>query len=139
MALAFSKSGRKGNKKILELLSKSTVLILAVMILILYLYIDNAVKFFIPSCIGGLNYFMPSVIGSLGFSFISCVLALNVMNKNLVNLTSLIVITMLTYGVYYFDVFSFKDVIEIIWLKNAIFFSYGVFITVYTYYELQKT
>lgn len=103
-------------------------------IFILFLTIEPVTYYFVPKYYQGIEYAKCAMWGGIGFIMVGPSVVLGVLKKTQLNFVLLLLMSALTYGLYFFKVIEFDTIIDVILYKNTIFICYAMVIITYTYY-----
>lgn len=131
-----------GDKNALRPFFKNSLLInLGIIIpflIILLFIIEPITTFFLPKYVNGINYAKLTLWGGLGFMMVGPTVILGVLKKTRFNFFMLVIINVLTYGIYFLNYLNLNSIDNLIFFKNILFLVYSVSIIFYTFFLLYK-
>jgi len=113
------------------------ILVIIPIIGLTYIFIEPIVNNFLPKYIPGIIYAKLSIIGGIGYIFVGPSIIIGVLNKIWINLSVLLLMSFLSYGLYFLGILHFKNIETLILVKNTVFIVYAIFIIFYIYFTLK--
>lgn len=108
------------------------------MVIITYYSIEPLVNIFLPKYVNGIKYAKISIIGGFGFIFVGPSVILGVLAKNKINTIILLLMSFLSYGLYFLNILKFSSIEVLIYYRNTIFIIYSVLIILHINYILKQ-
>jgi O-antigen/teichoic acid export membrane protein len=130
------------NKSVLKPFFKKALfinsLVVLPIIILVYIAIPPLVHYFLPEYVNGIHYAQISVWGGLGYIMVGPSVVMGVLKKNKINFLALGLLSICSYGLYFFKFINFDNIDTLIWYKNILFIGYSIFLLAYIYFILLK-
>jgi O-antigen/teichoic acid export membrane protein len=140
-AAAYGKSGNQKNilKSFFLKALFINIIVVIPMVALVYIFIQPMVVYFLPKYINGIDYAKISILGGIGYIFVGPSVILGVLKKNTFNFILLVIMTLLTYGLFFLGLIKFDSIESLIWYKNILFISYTLVMLFYAYKLISKS